>query len=69
MARERESEAYGGVEVGTGDVPDGVDHDHDHEPEADGDANMAKNACLGIDHDRAAAGENEREGSDRLSDK
>ena len=56
----------GRVEVRPGDVPDRVDHRHDHEPEADRDADVAEPLRLGVDHDRAAAGEDERERADRL---
>jgi hypothetical protein len=63
---EREGEGDGGVEVRAGDVPDGVDHRHDHEPEREGDTDVAERTCFRVDHDRAAAGEDERERADEL---
>jgi hypothetical protein len=46
--------------------PDRVDHDHDHQAEAEGDAEVSERACLGVDHDRAAPREDERERADEL---
>jgi hypothetical protein len=66
VAREREGEGDGGVEVGAADVADGVDAEHDHQAERDRDPDVAKLVRLGVDHDRPAAGEDEREGADRL---
>ena len=66
MAAERKHEADRGVEVRAGDVPDRVDHRHDHEAEGDRDAYVAERAGLGVDHDRAAAGEHERKRADEL---
>ena len=63
---EREGEGDRRVEVGAGDVPDRVDHRHDHEAEGDRDADVAELVCLGVDHDRAATGEDERERADEL---
>jgi hypothetical protein len=64
VAREREGEGDGGVEVGTAaDVADGVDPKHDHQPEGDRDADVAELLRLRVDHDRA---EDERERPDRL---
>ena len=65
---EREGERDGGVEVGAGDVADRVDHHHDHEAERDRDADVPELVRLGVDHDRAAAGEDERERADRLGE-
>jgi hypothetical protein len=39
-----EREADGEVEVGAGDVADGVDHRHDHESERQGDADVPEGA-------------------------
>ena len=66
MAGKREREADGRVEVRAGDVPDGVDHRHDHEPERQGDADVTEGAGLLVNHDRPAAGEDQRERADRL---
>src|SRR5581483_11439546 len=66
VPRQREGEGDCGVEVRTADVADGVDSDHDHQPEAERDADVAELVRLRVDHDRAAAGEDEREGADRL---
>ena len=68
VARERERERHRWVQVSAGDVSEGVDHHHDHEPEGDRDTDVAKRAHLRIDHDRAAACEDERERADRLGD-
>ena len=68
MARRCEGEGHGGVEVGAADVADRVDPEHDHQPERDRNADMAELVRLRIDHHRAAAGEDEREGADRLRD-
>ncbi len=68
VARERERERDGRVEVRAGDVADGVDLEHDHEPERDRDADVPELMRLVVDHDRAAPGEDEREGADRLGD-
>ena len=66
VAREHEGEGHGRVEVRARDVTDRVDHRHDHEPERDRDADVAELAGLRVDHDRAAAGEDQRERADRL---
>ena len=67
VAGEREREADGRVEVGAGDVADRVDHGHDHKAEGDRDPDLAEGALgLGVDHDGAATGEDQREGADRL---
>ena len=66
MEAESEREGDRGVEVGAGDVPDGVDHHHDHQAEREGDADVAELMRLGVDHDGAAAGEHERERADEL---
>jgi hypothetical protein len=49
-------------------VPDCVDHRHDHEAEADRDSDVAERVCLGVDHDRPGAGEDERERPDQFGD-
>lgn len=54
--------------MGAGDVPDGVDHRHDHEPEGERDADVAERVRFRVDHYRAGAGEDEREGADRLGE-
>jgi hypothetical protein len=46
--------------------PDRIDHHQDHEPEADRDSDVSERARLGVDHDRAAACEDERERADEL---
>ena len=66
VAGEREGEGDRGVEVGAADVADRVDPEHDHQPECDRYAHMTERVRLRIDHDRAAPGEDEREGADRL---
>ena len=63
MAGEREGEADGRVEVRAGDVPDRVDHGHDHEAEGERDPDLSERLGLGVDHDRACAGEDEGEGA------
>ena len=68
VARDREPECDGRIEVRARDVTDGVDHGHDHEPEAERDPDLAELARSRVDHDRAAAGEHEREDADRLGD-
>ncbi len=68
VPRERERERDGRVEVRAAYVTDGVDPEHDHEPEGDGNADVAELARLGVDHDRPAAGEDEREGADQFGD-
>ena len=42
VAAEREGEGHARVEVGAGDVADGVDPEHDHEAERDRDADVAE---------------------------
>ena len=66
MTADREREGDCRIEVCSGDVPDRVDHHHDHEPEAERHAKMSELVRLGVHHDRAAAGEDERKGSDEL---
>ena len=68
VPRQCERERHGRVEMGARDVSDGIDHGHDHEPERDRHADVAERARLLVDHDRAAAGEDERERPDRLGD-
>ena len=68
VARERERERHRGVEVGTGDVPDRIDHRHDHQPERDRHAHVPERMRLRVDHHRAGAGEDERERADRFRD-
>jgi hypothetical protein len=66
VTAEREAERDGRVEVGAGDVPEGVDHGDDREPEGEGDADPAQSAAFCVHHDRAGSEENEREGPERL---
>jgi hypothetical protein len=66
VARQGEREADGRVDVGTGDIADGVDHHHDHQAEADRDTDMAECAGFRVDHDRATAGDHEPERPDHL---
>src|SRR5581483_305532 len=61
VASECEREGDRGVEVGAADVADSVDPEHDYQTEGEGDADVAELVGLGVDHDRAAAGEDERE--------
>jgi hypothetical protein len=63
---QREGEAHRRIEVRARDVPDGIDHGHDHEPERERDADLAERARVGVHHDRARPGEDERKGPDRL---
>jgi hypothetical protein len=66
VACQRERERDCRVEVGARDVPDRIDHDHDHQAEADRHADVAELMRRGVDHDRPAAGEHQREGADQL---
>jgi hypothetical protein len=66
MPRKREGEGDCRVEVGAADVADGVDPEHDHQAEADCYADVSELVCLRVDHDSAAAGEDECEGADQL---
>src|SRR5436853_370343 len=66
VAAEREGERDRRVEVGAGDVADGVDHRHDDEPEGEGNADVPELVRLRVHHDGARAGEDERERADRL---
>ncbi len=68
MPCQSEREGDRSVEVGAGDVPDGVDHRQDHEAEGDGDTDVPERVRLGVDHHRAGTCENEREGADELGD-
>ena len=53
----------------SGQMAGGVDHDHDHEPEDEADARRRQApAVLGVGDDRAAAGEDEREGGETLGE-
>jgi hypothetical protein len=66
VSAERERERDRAVEVRAGNVADRVDHRHDYEPERECDPDVAELVRLGVDHDRPAAGEDEREGADEL---
>ena len=66
VTREGEGEGDGRVEVGARHVAERVDHDHDHQPERDRDTDVPQRLRLGVDHDRSAAGEHQREGADQL---
>ena len=69
MARDRERRRDGGVDVRPGDMSGRVDHDHDHEAERRRDARRSeRRAALVVEHDRATAGEDEREGGERLGE-
>ena len=46
--------------------PEPVDHGRDSQTEGDRDAELTETTALGIDHDRARAEEDEREGAERL---
>lgn len=61
-----ESDGDGRIEVGAGDVPDGVDHDHDDESPRHA---YPRERHLPIDlvhGDGAAAGEDDKVGADHL---
>ena len=49
-------------------MPDRIDHHHDHEAETDGHSDVPERLRLGVDHDRATAGEDERKRADELGD-
>jgi hypothetical protein len=67
VAREREGERYGRVDVSAGEVTGCVDHDHDDEPEHEGYTHSAeRTVVVGIRDDRAAAREDKREGCQPL---
>jgi hypothetical protein len=68
VTADREAHGHGRIEVGPRDVPEGRDHDHDHQPEAECDAEVAELVRPGVHHDRAAAGEDERERAHELGD-
>ena len=68
VAGERERDRDCGVEMGAGDVAGRVDHAMITRPnERDPDA-AERALALRVDHDRAAAGEDQRERADRLGD-
>jgi hypothetical protein len=67
-AHQSEGNADGRVEMGARDAAGGVDHRHDHESEGQRDPDLSESAGLGVDHDRAAAGEDERERADGLGE-
>ncbi len=69
MARQREGDRDGGVDVRAGEMPGRVDHGHDDEAEDGGHAGRAEHAIAGrVGDDRAAAGEDERERAEALGD-
>jgi hypothetical protein len=56
-----------GFDVRPGQMPDGVDHRHDDQPEDEADPDGAEGSFVaGVRHDRAASGEDQREGGERL---
>jgi hypothetical protein len=64
VARQRERDRDRRVDVSAGEVAGGVDHDHDHEAEDEADPESAEGPVVAlVGDDRAATGEDEREGS------
>ena len=62
MTPDREPHGHGGVEVGSADMAQGVDHHGYHEPESEGNPRIRELP----DGDRTAAREHERESADEL---
>src|ERR1044071_5106655 len=55
------------VQVGTGNIANGVDHRENHQPERQSDANVRDGSIADvIDDNRASASEDERERSEKL---
>ena len=68
VARQPKRESHRRVEMCAGHVPDRVDHRHDREAESERDACVPESTRLRVDHDRAAAEEDETEDADRLGE-
>lgn len=64
-----EGDGDGGVEVGAGDVADGVHHDHDHQPPHDAyPGERHRPLAAEVDRHRGAAGEDDEVGAEHLGD-
>jgi len=62
MPRQRERERDGRIQVSAGQMTGRGDNDHDHQSESRGVAECSERlAALRVDHDRAAAGEDQNQ--------